>query len=88
MSETLVDQTNELRAMADTGADALVLVTNRLDTANHGTAPFPPVRSARSWKALPSDLPLGLYECPSPYRRLLSDKEFLRVPRHWPFRGS
>ena len=24
---------------------------------------------------LPSDIPLGLYECPAPYRRLLSDEE-------------
>ena len=25
--------------------------------------------------ALPADMPLGLYECPAPYRRLLSDEE-------------
>jgi dihydrodipicolinate synthase/N-acetylneuraminate lyase len=24
---------------------------------------------------LPSDIPLGLYECPAPYRRLLTDEE-------------
>ncbi len=28
--------------------------------------------------ALPSSMPLGLYECPAPYRRLLSDDEFAR----------
>jgi 4-hydroxy-tetrahydrodipicolinate synthase len=75
VSESLVEQTDELAAMADVGADALVLVTNRLDTANLGTAAL---RSALSalLKALPSDLPLGLYECPAPFRRLLSDEEF------------
>ena len=26
-------------------------------------------------KALPGDLPLGLYECPAPYRRLLTDSD-------------
>jgi 4-hydroxy-tetrahydrodipicolinate synthase len=54
--ETLPDQTRELEAMADVGADALVLVTNRLDTANQGTAAF---RSALDalLKALPPDLP-------------------------------
>jgi dihydrodipicolinate synthase/N-acetylneuraminate lyase len=26
--------------------------------------------------ALPKELPLGLYECPAPYRRLLTDDEF------------
>jgi len=74
VSETLADQTDELRTMADAGADALVLVTNRLDTANQGTAAF---RSALGalLETLPSDLPLGLYECPAPYRRLLSDEE-------------
>jgi len=75
VSETLADQTHELAAMADVGADALVLVTNRLDTANQGTAAFNSALCALL-KALPSDLPLGLYECPAPYRRLLSDEEF------------
>src|SRR5579863_4617622 len=74
VSETLADQTRELKAMADVGADALVLVTNRLDTANQGTAAFRAALRALL-KALPSDLPLGLYECPAPYRRLLSDDE-------------
>ena len=75
MSETLADQIEELTAMADTGADGLVLVTNRLDPANGGTADFRS-RLAALLEALPSDLPLGLYECPAPYRRLLSDEEF------------
>jgi 4-hydroxy-tetrahydrodipicolinate synthase len=74
-SETLADQKAELAAMADVGADALVLVTNRLDPANQGTAAFNAALGALL-KALPSDLPLGLYECPAPYRRLLSDEEF------------
>ncbi|HXE23567.1 MAG TPA: dihydrodipicolinate synthase family protein [Roseiarcus sp.] len=75
VSEALADQTNELKAMAETGADALVLVTNRLDPANQGTAAFRAALGALI-KALPSDIPLGLYECPAPYRRLLSDEEF------------
>jgi 4-hydroxy-tetrahydrodipicolinate synthase len=75
ISESRDDQRAELVAMAETGIDALVLVSNRLDTGNAGTEAF---RSALdgilSW--LPSDLALGLYECPAPYRRLLSDDEF------------
>jgi 4-hydroxy-tetrahydrodipicolinate synthase len=61
--------------MADVGADALVLVTNRLDTANRGTAAFSHALGSLL-KALPCDLPLGFYECPAPFRRLLSDDEF------------
>ncbi len=75
VSETLADQIEELSAMADIGADGLVLVTNRLDPKKSGTATL--LSSLRSLlKALPPDLPLGLYECPAPYRRLLSDEEF------------
>jgi 4-hydroxy-tetrahydrodipicolinate synthase len=75
VSETLEDQMDELAAMAEVGADALVLVTNRLDTANQGTVAFRRALAALL-RATPSDLPLGLYECPAPYRRLLSDEEF------------
>jgi 4-hydroxy-tetrahydrodipicolinate synthase len=75
VSDALAGQIEELTAMAKAGADGLVLVTNRLDPTNSGTAAL---RSglASLLEALPSDLPLGLYECPAPYRRLLSDEEF------------
>ncbi len=75
ISEGRDDQRAELVAMAETGIDALVLVSNRLDTSNAGTEAFRSSLDAiLSW--LPSDLALGLYECPAPYRRLLTDDEF------------
>jgi len=74
IGETLDDQIAELRAAARTGADAVVLVTNRLDPCQEGTAAFRRTLDVVS-RALPADLPLGLYECPAPYRRLLSDDE-------------
>ncbi|MDK1389895.1 dihydrodipicolinate synthase family protein [Sinorhizobium sp. 8-89] len=75
VSENTEDQRAELKAMADTGIDALVLVTNRLDTANAGSEAFrSSIDAVLSW--VPGDLQLGLYECPAPYRRLLSDDEF------------
>lgn len=67
-------QYEELKAAADSGADGIVLVTNRLDPERKGTAAFRENLS-RLLARLPSDLPLGLYECPAPYRRLLSDEE-------------
>jgi len=74
ISDAEADQIEELRAMAGVGADVVVLVTNRLDVANVGgdTA-----RAAmeRILAAMPSEVPLGLYECPAPYRRLLTDQE-------------
>ncbi|SCM76504.1 Dihydrodipicolinate synthase/N-acetylneuraminate lyase [uncultured Pleomorphomonas sp.] len=74
VSDNRDDQLAELEAVAATGVDGVVLVTNRLDTANAGTEAF---RSHLDWllASLPGDLPLGLYECPAPYRRLLSDDE-------------
>jgi 4-hydroxy-tetrahydrodipicolinate synthase len=67
-------QVQELTAAADTGADAVVLVTNHLDPHARGTSTF---LGNLQWllKQLPADIPLGLYECPAPYRRLLSDEE-------------
>ena len=67
-------QTEELRCAAESGADAVVLVTNHLDPHQKGTATL---QANLTWllNRLPSDIPLGLYECPAPYRRLLSDDE-------------
>ncbi|WP_328600480.1 dihydrodipicolinate synthase family protein [Mesorhizobium xinjiangense] len=74
ISDAPEDQIAELAAMAETGIDALVLVTNRLDPRNEGIEAFRPALEA-ILKRLPSELPLGLYECPAPYRRLLTDDE-------------
>lgn len=67
-------QLEELTAAARCGADAVVLVSNHLDPKNRGTETF---RGNLDWllERLPKDIPLGLYECPAPYRRLLSDEE-------------
>jgi 4-hydroxy-tetrahydrodipicolinate synthase len=68
------NQRAELLAMAKTGIDGLVLVSNRLDMANAGFDQFRNALAAAT-NNLPDDLPLGLYECPAPFRRLLSDDE-------------
>ena len=74
IANLIEDQCIELAAIAETGIDALVLVTNRLATNEEGIDVFR--RNLHSiMNALPSDLPLGLYECPAPFRRLLSDDE-------------
>ena len=74
ISDDPFSQIEELTAAARTGADGIVLVTNHLDPAATGTETF---RGNLEWliERLPSDIPLGLYECPAPYRRLLSDEE-------------
>ncbi len=66
ISDTFADQLTELRAMAETGIDALVLVTNRVADRS---------MLNRLLSALPPELPLGLYECPWPQRQLLSEDD-------------
>lgn len=75
ISDDIDAQKSELLAMAQTGIDALVLVTNHLDPRNEGSEVFYATLNTLL-DTLPSSLPLGLYECPAPYRRLLSDDEF------------
>ena len=74
ISDDPFSQLEELTAAADTGADGIVLVTNHLDPKNRGSEPF---LGNLKWllERLPKDIPLGLYECPAPYRRMLSDDE-------------
>jgi 4-hydroxy-tetrahydrodipicolinate synthase len=74
VSDRLDDQYAELDAIAATGVDGVVLVTNRLDAEQAGGSRF---LDDLGWllDRLPRELPLGLYECPAPYRRLISDDE-------------
>lgn len=71
ISDSLDDQAEELNAIAETGVDAVILLTNRLAEET---------QSDEIWlenlqyllKRLPGDIPLGFYECPYPYKRILS----------------
>ncbi|WP_423382645.1 dihydrodipicolinate synthase family protein [Burkholderia sp. LMG 32019] len=74
ISDDFDAQVAELCAAAESGAQGVVLVTNRLDPQRKGSAALLD-HLHRLLARLPSDLPLGLYECPAPYRRLLSDDE-------------
>jgi 4-hydroxy-tetrahydrodipicolinate synthase len=74
VSDTPAGQREELAAIAGTGIDGLVLVTNRVADQDEGADTFR-ARVEDLLTALPSDMPLGLYECPAPFRRLLSDEE-------------
>ncbi len=74
ISYSLEDQKEELKRLVDTGVQAIVLITNRM--AEQG-------ESGDIWKsrleelmaALPESMPLGFYECPAPYKRVLTDEE-------------
>jgi 4-hydroxy-tetrahydrodipicolinate synthase len=74
ISDDIGTQIRELTAMNQIGADALILVTNHLDPKKTGSDAFKATLTTLLDR-LPKDIPLGLYECPAPYRRLLSDDE-------------
>lgn len=78
VSAAAEDQKEELRRMADVGAQAVVLVSNRMAGQEESGALW-----AERTQALLDAVPgvsLGIYECPYPYKRLLSpqDLQFLR----------
>lgn len=70
ISTGIDDQIRELRRMAGTGADAVVVVTNCL-AAQDECDDVVKRTTERLLEHLP-EIPLGLYECPYPYKRLLS----------------
>jgi len=74
IANAIDDQITELTTMARTEPDCLVLVSNRLDGEIPNKMTFDQNLKAIT-KTLPSDLPLGMYECPAPYRRLLTDDD-------------
>lgn len=72
-SESIEDQIEELQAIAQTGVEAVILVSNRLAKEDEGSEVLLK-NLQRILDALP-DVKLGIYECPYPYRRLLTNEE-------------
>lgn len=73
VSDTLEEQARELNAIYASGTDALILITNRLDPYNEGDDVFI-ANTEKLLAQLPSEAKLGMYECPHPYKRLVTPK--------------
>ena len=73
VSDSLEDQVRELNEIYATGTDALILITNRLDPNNEGDEIFL-ANAQLLLEQLPADAKLGFYECPHPYKRLVTPK--------------
>ena len=73
VSDTLEGQIEELNAIWESGTDALILITNRLDPNNEGDDVFI-ANAEKLIAALPAEAKLGFYECPYPYKRLVTPK--------------
>ncbi len=70
ISDSIEDQIDEIRQIASTGIDAFVLVSNRL-AAEEESEEVVKRNVATILKEIPS-VNFGIYECPYPYKRLLS----------------
>ena len=72
-SDDMNAQIKEMTAMAQTGVDAIVWVSNRLDLHNDGDDVW--IKNAEYLLSkLPEDIAIGIYECPYPYKRILTPK--------------
>lgn len=72
VSDGIADQAEELKRIADTGVKSVVMVSNRLANADEDDDVY--IANAEK---LVDNLPgvsFGVYECPHPYKRLLSEK--------------
>jgi 4-hydroxy-tetrahydrodipicolinate synthase len=73
ISDTIEKQAEELNAVIASGTDALILITNRLAGENESDDVW--IENAEKLLSLlPPDVALGFYECPYPYKRLLTEK--------------
>jgi 4-hydroxy-tetrahydrodipicolinate synthase len=74
ISDKFEDQVQELSLMAETGADAIVLITNRLAREDEPDEVWQK-NLERLLKHIPEDIALGFYECPYPYKRLVTPEQ-------------
>lgn len=79
-ADDLSQQIEEAKAYVDIGTDAYVFITNRLAKENEDDSVF--LKNLENTaKALPG-IGLGFYECPFPYKRLLTP-ELIREIASW-----
>jgi 4-hydroxy-tetrahydrodipicolinate synthase len=71
VGNTQEQQVHELNAIAAEGPDALILITNRMDMAWEGDDAW--IRDCDKLVSQLPDIPLGVYECPYPKKRLLTE---------------
>lgn len=73
VSDSFEEQVEELTAMSGVGADALILISNRMDIENTTDEKW--VEDLHKLiEKIPTNMPFGVYECPKPYKRLLTKK--------------
>lgn len=72
-SDDIEDQIKELQAIANTGVEAVILVSNRLAKEEEDSQVL--LKNLQILLDRVPDIQFGIYECPYPYRRLLTNEE-------------
>jgi len=73
ISESLEDQVKEIKLMAKTGVDAVVLITNAFAKQEESDEVW--LENLKKFlDSIPRSIPLGFYECPYPYKRVISSE--------------
>jgi len=85
ISYAIDDQIDELQRIADTGVAATILITNRL-AEEHAQPEVWMDNLHKIADALDPSMPLGFYECPYPYKRLISLEELCQLAANSRFR--
>jgi len=73
VADEIEEQAADFCELAKSGTDALIWITNRLDIHNEGDDVWI-ANAEKLLKLLPKNVKLGMYECPYPYKRLLTPK--------------
>lgn len=73
VSDSFEDQVQEIKKIAATGIDAFILITNRLASAEESDEIWLE-NLTKLLEAIPTDIKLGFYECPYPYKRVMTKK--------------
>ncbi len=72
--DTILEKANFSKKIQDLGADATILITSHFAEKQESDAVL--ISNFEKFFALTGDMKLGTYECPSPYKRVLSPKVY------------
>ncbi|MEC0265292.1 dihydrodipicolinate synthase family protein [Paenibacillus anseongense] len=70
-ADSIEDQVREVTAMSETGVEAVILISNRLADEDESDEVWKD-NARKLIERLPEHIALGIYECPFPYKRLLT----------------
>lgn len=76
---TISKQADFVKRVRDTGADAVILITSLLAAQNESDEVFE--ERVFDLFSQTEDIPLGFYECPDPYKRVLKPQQLIKFAK-------